>query len=311
MNRIICNYTHGKPGPLFICLAGIHGNEHAGISALRRILVMLEEEKIRNPDFVFYGTIFGIAGNLQAIKKNIRFLEMDLNRIFIKEIVEEVDSISETDLENEKLELKQLITLIKDIIEKNTSQKIVLMDIHTTSALGGLFAIPSDQPDSIKISKALHAPVIKGFMGGLRGTTIHYFSEYKLLNSKELTALVFEAGQHEDPLSINRSIAAMINCMRTIGCVDSKDVENHHDEILRTYAAGLPKITKLVYSYKITSGENFQMQPGFENFQKIKKGQQLAKNINGEILSQFDGYILMPLYQNKGEDGFFIVVDDN
>jgi succinylglutamate desuccinylase len=52
------------------------------------------------------------------------------------------------------------------------------------------------------------------------------------------------------------------------------------------------------------------MLPGFKNFQKIQKAEKLATNVNGSIVSDLDGYILMPLYQHIGEDGFFIVVDD-
>lgn len=311
MNRVICNFTQGFPGPLFICLAGIHGNEHAGLSALRRIEHLLKDETIKNPSFKFSGTFTGLAGNLQAIDKKIRFIEMDLNRIFREEIISEVFQMHDSSLKNEKLELKELMQCINQIIKENHLHRVVLLDLHTTSATGGLFAIPSEDSASIDIAKALHAPVIKGFMGGLAGTTLHYFSLKDTSEGKKITPLVFEAGQHDDPFSVNRIIAAVINCMRTIGCVDSKDVENHHDEILQSYSVGLPAVTRLVYRYKISGGENFKMLPGFENFQRIKKGQVLATSNQGRIESECDGYILMPLYQNIGEDGFFIVVEDN
>jgi succinylglutamate desuccinylase len=45
---------------------------------------------------------------------------------------------------------------------------------------------------------------------------------------------------------------------------------------------------------------------GFTNFQIIQEGQLLAKDKNGSIFSPMSGYLLMPLYQAKGEDGFFI-----
>ncbi len=49
------------------------------------------------------------------------------------------------------------------------------------------------------------------------------------------------------------------------------------------------------------------MEPGFTNFQRIFKGQVLAKNNKGDVLSPVDGNIFMPLYQKQGNDGFFIV----
>ena len=49
------------------------------------------------------------------------------------------------------------------------------------------------------------------------------------------------------------------------------------------------------------------MKEGFKNFDRIEKGQLLATDRHGNILSPTDGLILMPLYQKQGENGFFIV----
>ena len=49
------------------------------------------------------------------------------------------------------------------------------------------------------------------------------------------------------------------------------------------------------------------MNPGFANFQKIKKGQKLAKSGNIDVKAIESGKILMPLYQAQGEDGFLII----
>ena len=49
------------------------------------------------------------------------------------------------------------------------------------------------------------------------------------------------------------------------------------------------------------------MRPGYENFKPVGSGEVLAKNTAGNIRSPEAGRILMPLYQEQGEDGFFIV----
>lgn len=49
------------------------------------------------------------------------------------------------------------------------------------------------------------------------------------------------------------------------------------------------------------------MQEGYDNFQRIKAGELLAFNDKGPIVSPYDGHVFMPLYQEEGEDGFFIV----
>ena len=49
------------------------------------------------------------------------------------------------------------------------------------------------------------------------------------------------------------------------------------------------------------------MKKGFKNFDPIKKGDVLAEDNTGLILAKMDGLILMPLYQSKGSDGFYVV----
>lgn len=310
MERLIFKYTQGLPGPLLICLAGIHGNEIAGISALQRLEEMLVQETASKPHFVFTGTVIGLVGNVEASESQTRFIESDLNRMFLDESVTRILEANFSDLEAEELELRELLTTIDEFIKETLPTKVVILDLHTTSARGGLFAIPSDQEESIRIAKALHAPVIKGFMSGLKGTTLHYFSNNGYKYDQPVIPLVFEAGQHTNPLSVNRMIAAVVNCLRTIGCVDHDDVVSQHDEILKAYSEHLPALTRLIHRHQIIRADEFVMEPGFENFQKIKKGELLARDKNGNIYSDYNGYILMPLYQRKGEDGFFIIQDD-
>ena len=47
------------------------------------------------------------------------------------------------------------------------------------------------------------------------------------------------------------------------------------------------------------------MEPGFANLQKISEGQLLARDRTGAIRSTERGLILLPLYQDQGNDGFF------
>jgi succinylglutamate desuccinylase len=95
--------------------------------------------------------------------------------------------------------------------------------------------------------------------------------------------------------------------MRTIGCVRAEDVENRHDALLIEYSKGLPKVLDLLYCHEITPDDHFRMMPGYRNFQYIEEGELLAHDKNGPIYAQQEGYILMPLYQPQGEDGFFII----
>ncbi len=179
------------------------------------------------------------------------------------------------------------------------------MDLHTTTAFGGIFSIATDDPESQRIAVELHAPVIRGLINGIQGTTLHYFNNDNF--DVPTVCVTFESGQHDEGLSVKRAIAAITNCMRSVGCVRAEDVENRHDKILIEYSKGLPKIADLLYCHSILPGDEFVMAPGYENFQKVSLGEILAHDRKGEIRSKNDGRILMPLYQKQGEDGFFLI----
>ena len=85
--------------------------------------------------------------------------------------------------------------------------------------------------------------------------------------------LYLKRGQHNEPLSVNRAIAAITNCMRTIGSVKEDDVENRHDDLLIEYSKNLPKVARLLKVHQIQPGDHFEMMPNYKNFQKVAKGE--------------------------------------
>lgn len=302
---MIGRYSEGKDGPLLIVIGGMHGNEPAGIFAVETLIEMLEKEKIKNPNFEFSGTMLGLRGNLQAIGQNKRFTERDLNRSWIAERINQLEDEDTSVLRDEDRELVELLTMIKDEIKSTNAQKVCVLDVHTTTASGGIFSIPNGSEQSLKLAKSMHAPVVLGMLDGIKGTSLHYFNKENW--DVDMTSVVFEAGQHEEGLSTNRAISAIVSCMREFGNVCATDVESHHDQILKQYAEGLPEVTRLIYTHSIKAGDVFKMEPGFLNFQTIDSGTLLAHDNSGPIYAKQSGIMLMPLYQSQGEDGFFLI----
>ncbi|MFK8104728.1 MAG: succinylglutamate desuccinylase/aspartoacylase family protein [Saprospiraceae bacterium] len=305
LQRIIGRYTGTEKGPLLICFGGMHGNEPAGILALEAIFKILATEPDRNKNFKFKGRILGLRGNLRAMQAKKRFILKDLNRQWTIENVTRIKATPERLLEAEDLEIKELLAVIEAEVDGYEPEKLVFLDFHTTTAYGGIFSIPTEDPESLRIAIELHAPVIKGMLKGIRGTSLHYFSKENFIPNT--VAVCFESGQHLEPLSVSRAIAALTNCMRTIGCVTAEDVENKHDSILIEYSKDLPKVAELITIHSIKSKDQFQMTPNYKNFQAVKKGTILANDQHGPIRAQEDGLVLMPLYQQQGDDGFFLV----
>ncbi len=304
-DRLIGSYSQNKQGPLLLCIGGIHGNEPAGVNALSLLLKMLEVEPITNPDFQFFGRLIGLRGNIQALQHGQRYIQEDMNRMWTPERLAAIEAKPSGSLQNEELEVYQLRKMVDDIIETYQPERLLVMDLHTTSSSGGIFALVPEDKEIEYIATEMHIPVVKEITKGLRGTTMNYFSDKNFdIPVKEI---VFESGQHHEPRSVNRAIAGIVNCMRTIGMVRGEDVENVHDQLLVEHSRRIPMFTRMIHAHALSEGDQFKMNPGYHNFDFIEKDEIVAHDINGPIASPVSGYILMPLYQEQGSDGFFII----
>ncbi|HMR44582.1 MAG TPA: succinylglutamate desuccinylase/aspartoacylase family protein, partial [Saprospiraceae bacterium] len=142
--RIIGKYEGTERGPLLVCFGGMHGNETAGVQALELIFKMLEMEPKVNPGFVFKGKMIGLLGNKKALERNMRFIEKDLNRQWEAPHIKSVLDTRHEDLPPEDRELKEILEIVHDEIEAYQPEKMIVLDLHTTSAFGGIFAIVND-----------------------------------------------------------------------------------------------------------------------------------------------------------------------
>lgn len=312
MNRIIHRFQGKHPGPLVLVFGALHGNETAGVQALEIVGRMLDEKHREHPDFGFCGNLLGILGNRQAYLAGQRFSEKDLNRQWTAENLRRIGQNEPAGLVGEDLEIAELTSLIHTVIGELKPETLYILDLHTTSAEGGIFCIPTDEGESLRLAKALHAPVILDLLKGVEGTLLQYAAEGHLQAGgfpKRTVGAAFEAGQHQDSQSVGRSVSAVLHCLRAAGCLRNELPETQYDAILAEYSAGLPGVTRLLYVHHIRPGDQFRMRPGYLNFQPVEKGEPLADDVGGPIPAPYDGRILMPLYQPKGSDGFFIIRD--
>src|SRR5689334_6184376 len=76
----------GKNAPLCIVTAGIHGNEPAGIIALRRVLSRLIRQG--SGAIPLRGRFLALSGNRGGLSRGVRFLDEDMNRVWSVERVD-------------------------------------------------------------------------------------------------------------------------------------------------------------------------------------------------------------------------------
>lgn len=310
MDRIIGRFGDGRNGALVLVFGAVHGNEHAGVKALEEVFRLLNSQYEDNPGFVFNGNVVGILGNLQAYEAHLRFIDKDLNRQWTTDNIHRIRQANRHELHGEDLEMIELLEAVHAEIEEQKPETLVMLDLHTTSADGGVFCIPTDDASSLRLAKDLHAPVILDLFEGITGTLLRYATDghFEMAGfPKKTIGAAFEAGQHDDPQSVSRSVSAVMNCLRATGCIRPDALMSRSDAVLDQYSARLPKVTRLRHVHHIRPGDAFLMRPGYLNFQAVRKGEHLADDVTGPVLSPEDGLILMPLYQAKGSDGFFIV----
>jgi succinylglutamate desuccinylase len=292
-NRIFHHIKGIQSGATVIFFAGIHGNEFAGVNALNAIMPQLNKKTIR-------GEVFGVYGNIKALKANKRFIDLDLNRLWTTKQLEQLET--EKNPENELQEQIDLFQFIKGVLA-STDNPIYFIDLHTTSSKTLPFITINDALINRKFSACFNIPVVLGIEEYLEGPLLSY------LNTLGYVSLGFEAGQHNDPQAIKSCEAfvyLVLNHTNNLFNPESSKINVYKNE-LESASKSIDSIFEVVYKYHIEPEENFKMYQGFESFQSIKKGTILARSNGKDIRSTHSAKLFMPLYQKSGKDGFFII----
>ncbi|MCG9971695.1 succinylglutamate desuccinylase/aspartoacylase domain-containing protein [Christiangramia crocea] len=290
--RIIGKYTAGTKGPLLFVTAGIHGNEPSGVKALERVFAELEKTR---PSIK--GTIIGVSGNKMALNQNKRYIDEDLNRTWTKENIKSGYKDS-----HEKKEMFEIIDILEQYPENDFTKRYFL-DCHTTSSPSLPYVSVQEVNDNDAWAHKFPTYIIRGFSDIITGDIDHYLSR------TGMTGFVFEAGQHTDKTSVENHEGVIWLALKEACELDLTKISTYPECVDRFAKKNAPpqKTFEIIYRHGLEDSDIFEMQPGYENFQKIEKGELLAKQNGNEVKSEWDAHIFMPLYQSQGNDGFFVV----
>lgn len=277
LERTVFRYGHTDHHlPRVIIIAAIHGNEPTGLRALLGLKPALREFSAQ-----MNGEVIGLIGNFRALEQNRRFIDKDLNRMWSEH---EVPSGRSEDIEKEELS-----PLLRDYLAGEGPRFV--LDLHTTSADSKPFISVSDTEVNRSFITHFDMPGITGIERFIEGPLLNYISELGHVG------LAFEAGQHTDPRSVDKHIDFIMEALHHTGILPSQKYLNGKEGVEYD----------IVYRHGITAEDEFIMNPGYNNFAPIHRGQILAHDRHGEIRAPKDGLLFMPLYQNEGSDGFFII----
>ena len=293
-DHLIGSFCGDPSGPTLIAVGSIHGNEPSGAIALRKLAAGLcdIESKLR-------GRVYLIEGNIRALGQKVRFIDSDLNRHWTRENLVAARSGWNPRYEEDR-ELAELLRLFRDILD-SAQDEVYALDLHSTSAHGLPFATVGDTLRNRSFAQKFPVTILLGIEEQLEGTMLEY------LNNQGVVTLGFEGGQHDQVETSENHEALLWLALANAGVAVADDIPelDRHRRLLAE-ASGRTRIVEVLFRQPIKQDDGFAMDPGYENFQPVTKGQALARDRLGLITSPRKGLILMPLYQAKGEDGFFI-----
>lgn len=295
--RVIGNIVGEHAGPTLIVTCGIHGNERAGVVAAKRVLATLERRKSR-----LKGEILALSGNLAGMRLGVRYQVRDLNRVWTDARVADVEERANKGLPLDAEDVEQL-EMLKEIRAAIARARgpVHLIDCHSTSAQGFPFILFGDTIRQRRFATAIPLPIVMGLEEHLDGVLSAYWS------TQGVIAMGVEGGQHDDPGTVDNLEAVILLGAESAGLFGA-------GTIIETSAAfslcerrrgDLPHVLEILSRRAISKDDEFVMEPGFANLAGVRGGRLLARDKNGEIRAPKDGYIILPLYQGQGAEGFF------
>lgn len=293
--RVLGDIGLAAAGNTLVVLAGVHGNEPAGVEGLRRVLARVEALGC-----ALSGRLVGLVGNRAALAVGRRFLAEDLNRVWLPERLARARS-GTAELSPEERELAELDRLLEEALASARGRTHVL-DLHTTSGPGPAFVVVHDTLPNRAFARAMRLPLVLGLEEELAGTLTDHLTERGALS------ITVETGQHRNAASADRAEAAVWLALEVAGLAAAchrPEVEAARERLERE-VEGLPPAVEVLYRHAIREDDGFRMVPGLASFQRVAAGQVVAEDRRGPVASPRAGRLLMPLYQALGDDGFFV-----
>ena len=270
----------------------VHGNEPVGHYVLEQLIENIETLPAQ-------GSWLFVEGNRRAFIQGKRFIDRDLNRCFIPEI------LLENTIQGHEPELARAINdRLSMILDEYEGRDIHMLDLHSTSAHGMPFMSALTRYTAELLLPVTPVPKISGLLEQLQGCLAEWFVP------ELATSHIIECGQHDQPATLEYGLNAVILHSHILGMMaDCEQVQAAKAYLVKASAPWGKIYTEICYTLTVKKGDEFAMYPGFQNGQPIYREQPLATLNGREICAHLDGRIIMPGYQLPVSEGFFLSQD--
>jgi len=262
-------------GPKLLIISGIHGNEHCGVEAVLSLLERFSSGALT----LKKGTLKLVIANEEALKLNQRYIEHNLNRLFLDDLSEPTQSSYEW---RRAQEIKPLLV-----------EADYFIDLHSTSGPSEAFLF-CEEPllDYCRDLGVENIVVGWGTLGcdSIAGDTENYGFKHSSIG------FTVECGQHIAPKSFTNALQISLNFLSS-----HKVIERPIAPVERTYYF-------LKYLY-LKNEHDFEFRKNFSNLESLASGEIIGFSNKIEVLAPYDCAIVLPTAVNLtgiGESLFMI-----
>lgn len=243
-----------RPGKTVAIFGGIHGNETVGIQAIDAVLKSVDIES---------GKVYFVHSNLEAIKRNIRFVEKNLNRLFFE------NNGGNT---TEDARARDLMRILDECD--------ALLDIHAFNDERGKPFIICEK-NSFELAQQLQFPIIS-----TGWATIEPNSTDGYMFRKGKHALCLECGSVMNPEKyLPLAIESINHFLAYFGCIKKEKTEKTNKE--RQHIVEVKKIIR-------KETEKFSFTKEFENFETLTEGSVFAHDDQKQYIAGKNECIIFP-----------------
>jgi predicted deacylase len=217
-----------KPGKHVVITGAVHGSEVAGVMASIDTIKRIEKGELE----LLSGKVTFILANPEAFKVEKRFLDINMNRMFLEENlnsnktprIKDSDPLEGVSMPSEPYEL----TRAREIMLYLETQEIdMVLDIHTFSVSHLEMLVYSDSKMTDEVAEISDIPnhfIVKEELG--QGYLVEYFTK------KGIFSFTMECGNYKDPRTNERAHKAIINTLEEYGLLPGKNTLTKPNQIL-------------------------------------------------------------------------------
>ena len=260
-------FVANQPGPTITIMGGVHGDEPNGVTAIRETSSTLNLKR---------GKVNFIIANLQALAKNVRMTEMNMNRAF------KADSLL-TDEQRSSYERRRALELMPFLDECD-----VLLDLHSSTTPGSPPFVICEANSRDIATRLPYSIISSGWDMIHPGGTDYY------MNKRGAMGICVECGYLLDAKGADIANESINVVLRTMGLIDG----------------GIPPVTpnqKFVHADSVYHTKvDFKLARKFDDFETISAGTLIGTDGGIEVRATNDGVIIFARDTAGKGEGFVI-----